>query len=459
MEKLVRLKLFILATILGATVLLAEFLRLVVFASQPDVILITIDTLRADHVSAYGYKRATTPRIDQLAAESVLFTEAHTVAAWTVPSVVSLLTGLHPLSHGVNSGLRNWEKAEVLEQPEIPASLPLLPELMKQAGYKTFGVTENGHLPASLGFGRGFDFYSNSYFVETLAAHKEITQSPLYHEPGPRFIWIHYYAPHAPYLAREPWATEWARAAGTAIDRVPELIDPSGYEKFNYKRGSQEIAALEARYDSEIRATDEAVREALESLDPEKKALVILAADHGEEFLDHGNYGHSNHYPETAKIPLLVRYPNHRFAGVRSSRLSSILDIAPTILTEAGADVPKAFQGAILQDLGTSPQPDTRELALHTRRGPGQRSDSLRAVTRMFHHFLGPPKDFDVLYDVVADPRQEHPPLNDAEQTTEFASRLAKLEQIYSEAKTAIVQYKPLSSAEAERLKTLGYIN
>jgi hypothetical protein len=77
----------------------------------------------------------------------------------------------------------------------------------------------------------------------------------------------------------------------------------------------------------------------------------------------------------------------------------------------------------------------------------------------MFHHFLGPPKDFDVLYDVVADPRQEHPPLNDAEQTTEFASRLAKLEQIYSEAKTAIVQYKPLSSAEAERLKTLGYIN
>lgn len=173
-------------------------------APRPNVLLVTIDTLRADRLSGAGHSRQTTPYLDELAASGVRFERAYASSSWTAPSVASLLTSLDPRRHGIEHG--HLSEQVIVQQEVIPESLPLWPELLRNAGYRTYGITANTHLYGHFGFDRGFDRYECIGFLtadevlETLERWQlEITASE------PWFVWVHLLDPHARYTPRSPW--------------------------------------------------------------------------------------------------------------------------------------------------------------------------------------------------------------------------------------------------------------
>jgi len=280
--------------------------------APPDVFLISIDTLRPDHVSAYGHERKTTPFIDGLAEQGVLFTRAYSTTSWTAPALVSMLTSSYPSRHGVGQGVHGprgrWEV--------IPEELPSLPELFREHGYRTYGLTANFGLPAERGFARGFDRYECVGAVDLeqvrLAAAPWLAEL---HEGRPWLFWLHLFDPHAPYLAREQWLNSveplpsgrFEELDGLAANRLPTVARDLDDERLNY---------LRALYDSEIRAVDEYLREIFDAVPRAREALVVFVADHGEEFLEHGGVLHGRTLFEVSiRVPLIVRLPDRRLAG------------------------------------------------------------------------------------------------------------------------------------------------
>jgi arylsulfatase A-like enzyme len=167
-----------------------------------NIVLITIDTLRADHLSCYGYERNTSPHIDKIAAQGITFKNVIAPSSWTAPSMASLFTSTYPINHGLVHGIKvRKQKKEVLSDQLIT-----LPEVLRKKGYTTFGVSSNHHLTEEFGFARGFDFFAylgwkNADMVNKTVYSWETTikQSEKY------FLWVHYVDPHISYAARSPW--------------------------------------------------------------------------------------------------------------------------------------------------------------------------------------------------------------------------------------------------------------
>jgi arylsulfatase A-like enzyme len=140
----------------------------------PNIILITIDTLRADHLSCYGYHRQTSPFIDSIAGESVVFTNAYSTSSWTAPSMASIFTGHYPRSHGVLHGVARGPKAAVTGQEILVKDFLTIAEALKTAGYTTFGVSSNGHISRGTGFSQGFDYFATHWFMKSPAPHSSV---------------------------------------------------------------------------------------------------------------------------------------------------------------------------------------------------------------------------------------------------------------------------------------------
>lgn len=278
-----------------------------------DVLLITIDTLRADHVGIYGYGRDTTPALDELAAESLLFERAYAQGNATASSLPSLLTGRYP-----SSSPWQYDNPEGLGPgwPYLTDSANVtLPEVLGRVGYATEGLAE-GHIVFGLGLAQGFD-----------SAREGLVDLPgelfrFLDRTGRRrwFCWMHFAEPHAPYR--------------------PQPL---------YHFGDRDID----RYDGEIAAADAQVREVLERLRRDRRldsTIVIVTADHGEEFRDHGGVMHaSTLYDEQIRVPLIVRIP-----GVEPARIqqpAELVDVMPTILTALGLEAPKGLDGEPLTGL------------------------------------------------------------------------------------------------------------
>ena len=331
---------------------------------RPNLILITIDTLRQDHLSSYGYARDTSPFLDSLAANGARFTRAYSTSSWTVPAVASLMTSLHPESHGVVSGAVS--AGEVRGQQILSGGITRLPELLQQAGYKTFGITANGHLTAELGYAQGFDRYENFGFGVkadelngTLARWKdEIVAS------APYFLWLHYFDPHAPYVPRAPWLAEYA-PKGIKKPRRLIVNHAASYLQMAVGRNPLELEYVVALYDSEIAFTDRAIEQAVTMLDPGSESLILVTSDHGEEFRDHGGFGHSsNLFEESVKIPLIVRLPRAAHAGRVVDEPTSLVDVGPGLLDYLGVEVPQRFQGSSFMPLVEGRRPDSPRAVL-----------------------------------------------------------------------------------------------
>ncbi len=342
------------------------------------VVLISIDTLRADHLPAYGYQKIETPAIDRLRRDGILYEQAFSHTPLTLPSHTSMLSGLLPAVHGVRDNTGYLVDRERV----LAGSLPFLPQLLHQAGYATGGAVSTFVLRAKTGISTGFDFYEDSIEFRTntglgglqrpgrttLALARDWLDSAA---AKPFFFFFHLYDPHTPYQPPEPFASRYPLA-----------------------------------YDGEIAEADAVVGELiaqLERLGIYDKALIVLVSDHGEGLGDHGEDEHGILlYRESIHVPLIVKLPARQGAGGTVAAPAGLIDLAPTVLSVLGLPVPAAMTGhSLLALAGADVAP--REIYSETfypRLHFGW-SDLASLIDAGHHYIEGPDPE---LYDLAADP-------------------------------------------------------
>ncbi|MFT5441941.1 MAG: arylsulfatase A-like enzyme [Myxococcota bacterium] len=422
---------------------------------RPNIVLVTVDTQRADRLGSYGYPKSTTRFLDSLAVDGIRFERAYSASSWTVPSVVSLLTSLNPTVHGVERGL--FLAGEVTQQEAIPESVAVLPELLRERGYTTFGVTANEHLAARFGFDRGFDRYeclgvANADELMGVVArwNEEITAS------APYFLWLHLLDPHAPYFFHDSQRDFYGPRAGL-VKRF-ESLTPWSLSNQRVSKRSVKFAALNALYDGEIRHTDTALADIFASLGVDGGDLVIVTSDHGEEMLDHDGFGHGESlFEEVIRVPLIVRFPGGEMAGTTVQSPVRLIDVVPTILEAVGVEVPEAMQGRGLKGSIDGSDVVERDVVASLARIPGKNLKSLTiGEWKYIHDHLHP--EADRLFNVVRDP-SESKNLLSAE--SERAQRMrSRLDEILDEeaARRLVAREVQVSSDQVEQLKALGYV-
>ena len=283
-----------------------------------NVLLISIDTLRADHVGAYGFPRPTTPNIDAVAREGVLFKNVHTPVPMTLPAHVSMLTGTLPPTHGLRDNLAN----------RLPDASLTLAEMLKPRGFTTGAIVSTFVLDRRFGTSQGLDTYDDRFQAvhkigdlserkgEETARHARDWLDE--HKAQPFFLFVHFYDPHDPYEPPEPFASRWR----------------------------------EHPYEGEIAFADHCVGQVLEKLRQlglYENTLIVITGDHGEMLGEHGELNHGFFIYEGAlRVPLVVRVPGAAAAARQVDAPVSLIDVAPTIVSLVGAPVPKEVQGVDL---------------------------------------------------------------------------------------------------------------
>jgi arylsulfatase A-like enzyme len=289
-----------------------------------SILLISIDTLRADHLGCYGYPRRTSPFIDSVAAQGTLFENAMVPLPATDPSHASLLTALHPIRHGVlANGMR------------LASGVETIAEVLARQGYHTMAATAVRHLGAAYGFDQGFQNFSEERTRESRAAaavNSSVSAMLEAHardkRAQPYFLFVHYFDAHAPYERRSRYVPP---------EPVPERFPT--------------LTALDREriesYDSEVRYVDTRIQqlvEEVEALGLGRNLTLCIVSDHGEQFGEHGySGGHVDLYRETVRVPIVCRGPG--LGRRRIDQLVSLLDLAPSLLARAGARFSSAVDG------------------------------------------------------------------------------------------------------------------
>ncbi len=318
-------------------------------APKPCVFLITVDTLRQDNLSCYGYSRETSPNIDRLAKDSIRFTETACTRTSTSPSLASTMTGLYPFKHGVATNFT-----------PLHDSLTTLPEMLKQEGYSTSAFISNYVLIRDLShMEQGFDHYDD--FVNHREPNRAIYErkgedtvnaalSWLKDRPtGPLFVWLHLMDPHGPYLPPSPFDEKFR--TGRSLNLEADKIPP--YQRLDSTDASYYID----RYDGEIAYCDQQIGRFLDGLKANglyDDSLILFHADHGESLGEHGWWFRHGQdvYEEESKVPLLIK-PNPSihdrlgpFLGQAVSHIPvSMVDILPTIFEAIGSTPPANLDG------------------------------------------------------------------------------------------------------------------
>jgi arylsulfatase A-like enzyme/Flp pilus assembly protein TadD len=342
-----------------------------------NLLLITIDTLRADRLGCYGYAAARTPNLDRLAAEGVRFDAAIAPAPITLPSHASLLTGRYPASHGVHSNGRE----------RLPAEIPTLAEAAATRFPRRAAIVASVTLDRLFGLDRGFLEYDDrlpaepdpSFLNRQERRAEEIAVLATRWLAGsqePFLLWVHLFDPHAPYQPPSPWREE--------------MSDP---------------------YDGEIAAADATVGRILAALEPSgaiDRTLVVVAGDHGEDLRDHGEPTHGVFlYDASIRVPLLFRYPSGLPAGRVVTAQVRLIDVMPTLLEISGLPIPPGVQGASLVPLLTGAQEATEREAYAETLLPALQFgwSPLRALRAGGWKYVAAPEE--ELYELAADPREK----------------------------------------------------
>ncbi|MCH2173094.1 sulfatase-like hydrolase/transferase [Myxococcota bacterium] len=321
-----------------------------------NILLLTVDTLRADHLSRNGYDRPTTPFLDALVAEGVIFESAVTPSPRTTQSIASLFTGVYPPSHGVRTLFGR-----------LRDDLPSLPELARARGYRTVAVVSNHILGPERGLARGFDVYDHGLDTRDAKATTRTAIEQLERTPDgtPLFIWVHYIDPHVPYFPppeqalafdtgyEGPYALRFGTTPGGTGESAypPELGKvKSVYRNTLPERVNEHIRRL---YAAEIRYTDNAIAELVTRFKAERGPdwLIVFAADHGEELGAHGlHYDHGDSlYESVLRVPLAIILPRNDPAGgpARVDERVSLVDVLPTLVELLDLGLPAAQTQAL----------------------------------------------------------------------------------------------------------------
>jgi arylsulfatase len=421
---------------------------------RPNIVLITVDTLRADHLSVNGYRRATSPRIDAFAAGAWHFTGAITVLPKTGPALATLFTGRHPEEHGVRS---NFDA--------IPDTLPLLAERLQAMGYRTAAFVGNPVLRQELGFDRGFEHYEvhdGKHGDGVAAVNHGFRAWAEAQWDRAAFVWLHYMDPHGPYTPPAEYEALFLDDDLAQSDlRVPpatgEEANPNkvlgAIPLYQQHEGETRVAAYVARYDAEIRYVDTAVGEILDFLDERglyEPAAIVFTSDHGESLGEHNFYFEHGWfaYDPTLRVPLMVKEPGQAEGRVVERQVSN-LEVLPALLALAGG--PR--EGRALLEPGADG--DAPVLVENADRYPEKHF----GVRTSAWKFLAPAGGgAEELYDLRADPAELR---NLAGERPEEAGRLrAALEAALVDTRSRAVQAAREVADDVEtieRLRALGY--
>lgn len=322
-------------------------------ARPPDVVLVVVDTLRADHLGAYGFPLPTSPQVDRFAAGAVVFERALAASSNTVPSHASLMTSRFVREHSVGwiNGTTRLEDAETLAMR------------FREAGYETGAFVSNFVLRRASGLDAGFDVYDDEF------AAAEANRPDIYERKAedttarafawlagrgerPVFLFVHYQDPHGPYTPPPEWLAPFGaleRGESPALRVLAGDTDPGGIPRYQALPGLDRLAQYRSRYAGEIAYFDASFARLLEALDARGGPNVVaLTADHGESFGEGGFYlshGHAT-TPDQAHVPFLLRAPG--LAPGRRSDPVHHVDVAPTLLELAGLEAPRDVRGLAL---------------------------------------------------------------------------------------------------------------
>jgi arylsulfatase A-like enzyme len=326
-------------------------------SSPPNVIMIIVDALRADHVSAYGYSRPTTPNLDAfIADQGVIFQDSISASSWTYPSNAAMLIGRNPSSIGVV-----WADRD----SSIPADETMLAEYLHDAGYYTAGFTSAWYASAQFGFNQGFDVFeehighgadrtrAEELNVAAMAWLSNTWTSTL-SGTQPLFLYLYYFDPHTWYNPPSPYDTLYdATYTGTLTAEVYQ--DGVAVASGVISPTARDVLHLVALYDGEINYWDHHLGEMLTTLDDLRlldSGIVIVTSDHGEMFGEHDKWVHGNSlYEEVLRVPLLIRYTGAISAGQVVSMPVQAVDILPSVLDWADMPVPEDLRGISLRPL------------------------------------------------------------------------------------------------------------
>lgn len=336
-------------------------------SSKPNIILIGIDTLRYDHINSSGYSRKTTPNLETLAASGAVFKNCYSQAPNTTPSFMSVMTSLYPTFHGVTD-IMNPLRGKGYRTYSLAPKTKTLAQILKQDGYHTAAFTDGANLYNKIGFDRGFDFYDmnlkihdfqNDIFPDPIPKEEIFYWLNEFHKE-PFFLFFHTFAVHNPWGVPKKYANMFGALAD---DELSGMISNKGAERqaggistYNRVAGALEsdeklsISSYEALYDGAINYVDNFIGELFSQLDKLKifeNSLIIVMSDHGEEFKDHGQFGHKQLYNEVLHVPLIIKLPgeNKPYSIEQNVRL---IDIMPTALDAAGIKTDIRIQGVSL---------------------------------------------------------------------------------------------------------------
>jgi len=430
-----------------------------------SVMLVTIDTLRADHLGAYGYRRATSPAIDALARRGVVFDAAYTYWPKTRGSFVAIHTGRLASQSGYGK-----------THPLLVDFNPTLASVLQGAGYDTAAIVDNPNVASSLGYAKGFARYRETWEEKGLASEMDraraITADAAAYLAAaspekPFFLWLHYVNPHAPYEPPTPWDAAFLDTAAASGPVLQPVAGFHGGVPRQWARAGQRLGWYVAQYDGEIAAADAEVGRVLQALDASRvrdRTVVLLSSDHGESLGEHGYFfDHGeNLFDPSQRIPLILAGPGIG-AGGRSDALATTLDFVPTLLDAVKVSYPADLAGLSLLGAAAGRPDEKRE------RLPGQNDRNLLGAWGRRYKIVATPDEHGsryALYDRAQDPGETRDVGAARPEALREERRALELFRERIDAQLARTRRllegrsgeERLSAEACERLKALGYV-
>jgi arylsulfatase A-like enzyme len=443
-------------------------------SKQPNVLMIGVDTLRADHVGCLGYMKDTTPTLDRLAREGVLCTRTMSTSGWTLPSVMSVMTSLYPDVHQVYTYTK-----------QLPATVTTLAEVLKANGYTTAGIVGNPIVHSKYGFSDGFDLYddftisldsgldvfenhnetfTDQHVVCTSELLTRIAAKWLERRSGePFFLFVFYMDPHYDYVPPTPFDMMFDPNYRGDIDGRGIRKEP----RHSQRPPDRDLQHLLALYDGEIRYTDTYVAKLVQILADRallENTFIVLFGDHGDEFYEHGKTAHDRTlYDEIIHVPLILWWPDQLPAGKRVEALTSVVDIMPTMLDYLGLHHEGPVQGISLRPLIEGKVDRVHDTVwaelntwTHVQAVIGERDKLIRNVADNTWELYHPPDD----------PREKTNLYDQSSAADAYHAMMAKRERRIRDngvlsnrfVSGTKAQDVPVSEQQLQQLKTLGYV-
>ncbi|MBW1854183.1 MAG: sulfatase-like hydrolase/transferase [Deltaproteobacteria bacterium] len=424
-----------------------------------SIILISLDTLRADHLGIYGYHRDTSPNIDSFAKESVVFENALVQSPWTLPSHMSIMTSLYPSFHGVH-GISNFLADEHVT----------MAELLQDGRYQTAAFTDGGFLRGEFGFYQGFGIYNDQGggIAQIIPKVKKWLDE---NKSTPFFLFIQAYDIHSPYNSPPPYNSIFHdfTYTGRLVPSNNNLLKAANKNKL--KTNNEDLRHFIAFYDGGIRYTDEKIGEFLNYLKDsglKDQSLIAITSDHGEEFKEHNSFLHWQlYYRPNLHVPLIIRIPNYPKKEIRVSKLVRSIDILPTILDIAELPFYPKAQGRSLLPL-IKRHKNRLNLSLwqifhlfakdsSVSFAETANTDQRSIITDGYQMIYNSELSLMQLFNLKADPLAK---INIAEDNDEITKRLlSQWNELYNTKQNYISSEINLDQHTREQLEALGYID